>query len=340
MRKPTPTLIILLLVTLRASIAAAQPPATPPSPVTQLVPIAPVRQEPTVPATPVGPEQKRLEPFVSITGAFDSNINHDKDNVNALGGVFGAGLRYRSSSVDPALELTGEVAGHSYTNSSRWDRFSQKLIAAWQHDLPGRWKFDATGEVSLKGSTEDREISNQYVVIPRIAYRISPQTRVRAYGALRARRYDDDPDRNAFNRYVGIEFTERATADRRWEVDLRYEVNATESPRQHYERWTFGSTYSFLVSGADRIEVEVRYRMQRYPFRLVEVDDIDVPRRDHRWIPKITWARPLGSGLHVRAGYTAETRMSNDLDREFTAHLFSVTFIRYWGQAASQSENR
>jgi hypothetical protein len=70
--------------------------------------------------------------------------------------------------------------------------------------------------------------------------------------------------------------------------------------------------------------------MQRYPFRLVDVDDTDVQRRDHRWIPRVTWTRPLTGGFEMRAGYTLETRTSNDPSREFTAHLVTVTLIRYW----------
>ena len=160
---------------------------------------------------------------------------------------------------------------------------------------------------------------------PGIPLRIAPFAR-----ALQARRYDEDPGRNAFNRYVGVEFIERVATNRLWEVDLRYEVNETESPRQHYVRWTFGTGYSFVVARADRAEVEVRYRMQRYPFRLVDVDDLDVQRRDHREIPRITWTHPLRSNLDLRAGYTRETRSSNDPAREFTAHLVTLTLLRRW----------
>ncbi len=326
MRKPTPTLTSLILALASSSVAVVhaqgQPPQPPP-PVTQGQPATP-------PATPPEPPKKRLEPHVSLTTVFDTNIDHNRRDVDSLGAVLGAGIFYRNDPVDPTIEVNAEVAGHSYTNSERWDRFSQKVNASWEHDLPGRWSFDTTGEISLEGSTEDREISDQYLIEPRIAYRISSQTRARVYGALRARRYDEDPDRNAFNRYVGVEFMERAAGNRRWEADLRYEVNETESPRQHYVRWTFGTGYSFRMGEGDRVELEVRYRMQRYPIRLVEVDDIDVQRRDHRWIPRFTWTRPLRSNLDVRGSYTRETRTSNDLDREFTAHLFTVTLIRRW----------
>jgi hypothetical protein len=335
MRRPAWALIILfraLALSMVATVdAQAQPPQTsPPATQGRTSTSTPLGQESEPPRRPIGPARKRLEPYLSLTSVFDTNIDHDTRDVDSAGGVLGAGIVYRNSPVDPTVEINAEVAGHSYTNSSRWDRFSQKLNASWEYDLPGRWRFDTTGEISLKGSTEDRELSDQYVIIPRVAYRITSQTRVRVYGALRARRYDDDRDRNAFNRYVGVEFTERAAPDRRWEADLRYEVNETESPRQHYVRWTFGTEYSFLVADADRVNVEARYRMQRYPFRLVEVDDTDVQRRDHRWIPRISWTRPLRSDLDLRAGYILETRTSNDLNREFTAHLFTVTVIRRW----------
>jgi hypothetical protein len=334
MRKPTWALIILfhaLALSTGAVVSAqSEPPPTGPATQGDTSTSTPLEQQPELPRPPIGPARKRLEPYLSLTSVSDTNIDHNTLGVNSAGGVLGVGVVYRNNPLDPTVEVNAEVAGHSYTNTSRWDRFSQKLDASWEHDLPGRWRFDTGGEISLKGSSEDRELSDQYVIIPRIAYRITSQTRVRMYGALRARRYDEDRDRNAFNRYIGVEFTERARPDRRWEVDLRYEVNETESSRQHYVRWTFGTGYSFLVADADRVDVEARYRMQRYPFRLVEVDDVDVERRDHRWIPRISWTRPLRSNLDLRVGYTLETRTSNDLDREFTAHLFTAAVIRRW----------
>jgi len=313
MRTPTATLtFIILVVVLRTmAVVEAQSP------------------QPTLVAPPTA-SAKRLQPYVSVTSVFDTNIDHDKRDVDAIGGVLGAGIYYRNNAADPDFEVNAEVAGHSYSNSSRWDRLSQKVNASYERDLPGRWSFDTTGEISLKGSSEDRELSDQYVVIPRIAYRLSSQTRARVYGALRARRYDDDPGRNAFNRYVGVEFIERVATNRRWEVDLRYEVNDTDNARQHYQRWTFGTAYTFVVAGTDRVDVEVRYRMQRYPFRLVDVDDTDVQRRDQRGIPRITWTHPLRPNLDLRAGYVRETRFSNDPDREFTADLISLTLLRRW----------
>lgn len=289
---------------------------------------APTQPEPPKPSSQPAP--KRFQPYVSVTSVFDTNIDHNDDDVDSLGGLLGVGLRYRNNNEDRALEITGEAAGHSYTNTSRWDRFSQKLMANYDHDLPGRWSVDTTGEISLKGSSEDRELSDQYLIEPRLAYRISSQTRVRVYAAVRARRYDDNLDRNAFNRYVGVEFTERPAENRRWDVGLRYEVNETRGPRNHYVRWTLGTGYSFVVPHDNRLDVEVRYRTQRYPFRFIEVEEDDVPRRDHRWIPRLTWTRPLGSRLDLRGVYTYETRTSNDPDREFAAHLFSFGVVRRW----------
>lgn len=334
MRRPTPSLTVPFCIALAltaggAFAGAQQTPEQQPPPV-QAPPRLPAPTQPEPPKPSPQPEPRRFEPYVSVSSVFDTNIDHNRDDTDSLGGLLGLGLRYRNNVEDRAVEITGEVAGHSYTNSSRWDRFSQKLIATYDHDLPGRWSFDTTGEISLKGSSEDRELSDQYVLEPRLGFRISPQTRVRVYGAVRARRYDDNVDRNAFNRYVGVEFTERPAENRRWDVGLRYEVNETRGPRNHYVRWTLGTGYSFVVPADNRLDVEVRYRMQRYPFRTIEVEEDDVPRRDHRWIPRITWTRPLGGRLDLRGVYTYETRTSNDPDREFAAHLFSLGVVRRW----------
>ena len=315
--------ILALALTLPILVTGHSKPPVPPA--------QPPGQSPREPQPPSLPTdaRKRFEPYVAISSGFDSNVEHDTDDTDSVGGVLAGGFIFWNNPVDPTFELNAEVAGHQWSNSNQWDRLSQKVTASYEHDLPGRWSFDTTGELSFKGSSEDREISDQYVVIPRVAYRLSSQDRIRAYAGLRARRYDDDPGRNAFNRYVGVEFTERATPGRRIELDLRYEVNETENPRNHYNRWTFGVGYELPV-GTERIEAEVRYRMQYYPFREVEVDDEDVNRRDHRWIPKIAWTHPISSGLELRAGYVYETRTSNDLDREFNAHLVSIAFVRRW----------
>ena len=340
MRTTTPALTLVILGVLAAPTgigAQSRQPETSPSQAGQVPP--PVQVPPLPPPRkPESPSRsssttstpKRWEPYLAFASAFDTNIDHNKDDVDSVGAALGLGFNYRNDPSDPVFELNAEVAGHSYTNTSRWDRFSQKLNAAYELDLPGRWSFDTTGEISLKGSSEDREISNQYVVIPRLSYRTSSQTRVRVYAAARARRYEEDADRNAFNRYVGIEFTERAASDRRWDIGLRYEVNETKGPRQHYVRWTFATGYEFVLPGANRLEVEAKYRMQRYPYRMVDVDDTPQQRRDHRWIPRIAWTHPLSSGLDLRALYTRETKWSNDPDREFTADLFTLGFVRRW----------
>ncbi len=335
MRTTTSVLILAGLAVLSAA-PQANAQQTTPSQVGQLPPPVPIQPPPAPakPGPPPAPEAtraaKRWEPYVAFASAFDTNIDHNKEDVDSVGAALGIGVNYRNDPRDPVFELNAEVAGHSYTNTSRWDRFSQKLNASYEIDLPGRWGFDTTGEISLKGSSEDREISNQYVVIPRLAYRITSQTRVRVYAAARARRYEEDPGRNAFNRYVGVEFTERAAPNRRWDVDLRYEVNATEASRQHYVRWTFGTGYEFVLPGSNRLEIEAKYRMQRYPYRLVDVDDTPTQRRDHRWIPRVAWTHPVGSRLDLRALYTRESKWSNDPDREFTANLFSLGFVRRW----------
>ena len=324
MRTPTSALIAILSLVLPTTVAGQ---VKPPVPTTQ--PPGQSPREPIPPATASERAGKRFEPYVALASGFDTNLDHDGAGTDSVGGILAGGFFFRNNPSDPTFQLNGEVAAHQWMHSSRWDRFSQKVTASFDRDLPGRWSFDTTGELSRKGSSEDREISDQYVVIPRVAYRLTSQNRLRAYVGLRARRYDEDPDRNAFNRYVGIEFTERAAPDRRMELDVRYEVNEAQSQRQHYNRWTFGIGYALPV-GADRIEAEVRYRMQHYPFREVEVDDQDVNRRDHRWIPKVSWTHPISPVLDLRAAYVFETRTSNDLDREFSAHLFSVTVVRRW----------
>jgi len=287
-----------------------------------------VAQAPAIPSPAAS--SRPLSVFVTATSGADTNIDHDINNLFAYGLALGTGARYQNQPVDPSLQVDYQIAVHRYARSDRWDRLSQQLRAVFERELEGPWEIHAIGEISLKGTSEDRELSDQYVITPRLQYRIDQWRRLRPYATLRLRRYDDDIGRNATNRYVGIEFTQRSGLGDQWDLDLRLERNAARDPRQTYVRWTFSTDYMTPVTPRDRLELEVKLRQQRYTYRLVEVDDRDVPRRDYRWVPSISWVRAINSHAEVRLGYTLETRASNDPRREFTAHLMVMTATRRW----------
>jgi hypothetical protein len=263
--------------------------------------------------------------FVSSTGVYDSNINHDENPVRDYGAVFGVGTHFETDTV----EVEYEVASHNYQNTDRWDRISHSLTSSYEQKITRKLSMEAVGELALKGSSEDRELGDQYVFEPRIHYRISPSNRLRLYGAYRLRRYDENAERDANNQYVGLELRQRlgrATLD----VGYRWEENRAEGPRYTYDRQTYSAQFSTpLAGGLHRLGMEVRYRPQQYAHRFVDDEEDEGLRRDKRWVFTVGGSFVLGRNLEILPGYKFETRSSNDPEKKFGAHAAYVG-LRYW----------
>lgn len=291
----------------------------------------PVQRVPP-PSTAKAPEAgpSRFTPFTVASTVFDTNINHNEEDLDSYGMTVGAGIRFLDNPRKPTLEVQYQAGFHRYANTDRWNRLSHNVRAAWERRLHRRVVLEAVGEGSIKGSTEDRELSNQLSLSPRVEYRITPVWRVRAFGAWRLKRYPDNADRNATNRYGGLELAVRRPGIR-WSAGGRYEVNAAESSRQRYLRWTWFGDLSLPVGAWDRLEVATRYRLQRYPFRLVDVKGgPDIPRRDGRIEPEITWVHLIDADLEVRAGYAFSGRDSNDPRRDYRSHQVIASLLQRW----------
>lgn len=264
--------------------------------------------------------------FVSSTGVYESNIDHDENPIQDYGAVFGVGTHFETDTV----EIEYEVASHNYQNTDRWDRISHSLTSSYEQKITRKLSMEAVGELALRGSSEDRELGDQYVFEPRLHYRISPSNRLRLYGAYRLRRYDENPERDATNRYVGLELRQRlgtATLD----VGYRTEQNHAEGPRFTYDRQTYSAQLSTpLAGGLHRLGLEVRYRPQQYANRFVrDRHPEEGLRRDRRWIFSLGGSFALGRSLELLPGYKFETRSSNDPDKKFGAHAVYVG-LRYW----------
>ena len=272
----------------------------------------------------------RFTPFTLASTTFDTNINHNEEELDSYGIMVGAGIRFLDNPRKPSLEVQYQAGFHRYSNTDQWNRLSHHVRAAWEQRLHRRVVLEAVGEGSIKGSSEDRELSNQLSLSPRVEYRITPVWRVRAFGAWRLKRYPDSPDRNAINRYAGLELAVRHPGVR-WSAGGRYEVNAAESSRQEYLRWTWFGDLSMPVGTWDRLELEMRYRRQRYPFRLVDVKGgPDIPRYDVRVEPEVTWVHRLDEDMEARVGYAFSGRDSNDARRDYRSHQVIASLLRRW----------
>lgn len=280
-------------------------------------------------------EGKHWSFYMTFSGLFDSNINHDLDDINDYGAVGGVGIYYRNRAKNPNFEFEYEIGRQEYKNTSMWDRTSHNLRAWSENKLGKKWISTTRGEISLKGSTEDRELTNRYSVSQFFQYRLNNENRFNIGGAYRLKRYDTDGDRrNSTNPYLETSYERRFKGSRKLEFSYRYEENRARDDRFSYIRRTYGAEYVTPLFKKGRLDLEARYRPQKYA-RLVEIKlpngkKIDVPRMDKRWIYSADWRYPLSRALELGLIYKYERRDSNDPDKNFKAHAAGIVLTYRW----------
>ncbi len=280
-------------------------------------------QDPTtIPAAPSprlsAPARGPWTLFGSASNGVSSNVNFDQEDLGAYGVVLGGGVAF----VSDDFAFTYELAGHQYTNTEKWNRVSQRVEASFEKSLPGNWEFETVGQVAFKGSSEDRDIVDQDLEInPRLRYRFSPDRRVRFFTAHRLKRYNDAPETNARKHYVGAEFREALGEGRHWEAGARFETNDEDLAKGDYRRWTYWLEHGMQMTSRDTLVMQLRYRLKHYTSRVVEIEDVDHLRLDHRFVPAFAWIHAVNHRFEVRFDYTYESNYSNDPSKEYGAHL-------------------
>ncbi len=281
-------------------------------------------------ATKTAARWSRFSVSTFARSIYDSNIRHDKNNLAAYGLIGGGAARYQSRQMRAPLTATYTVAKHSYSEGAEWNRVSQDLNVVATRRLTRRLTFETIGEIALKGSSEDRDIGDQYIFLPRLSYRVNLSQRFRWYGAYRIKRYDLAPDRNAYNRYGGLEFRQDVGKAGQWELGYRYETNSARSERQSYARRTYATQYAATLLGENQIVGVMKYRTQRYDKRPVLVESVYRPRMDHRFEPSIEFLHPLSDKLLLDVSYELERRSSNDPKRGYRDHIISLSTRYRW----------
>ncbi len=275
--------------------------------------------------TPVSPAISPISAHVIASSVYDSNIERDPRPLNSYGFITGIGARYQDREIRPSVQLSYEIARHAYTHGDEWDRVSQNMNVVLARRLSRSFFLETIGEIALKGSSEDRDIGNQYIFLPRLNYRINSSHRLRVYGAYRIRRYDVDTDRDAANRYAGAEFRKAFSPRSLWESGFRYETNSAKGERRSYTRRTYFSAWTATVSRRDQLVTELEYRRQHYDKRPVKVGGIQTPRLDHRLQPSIEWVHAMGRNVGLVLDYEFEYRSSNDPSKGYRDHLLTLT---------------
>ena len=257
---------------------------------------------------------------------FDSNIDQDQKRLKSFGLVSSLGISYRDNPKRPSFRFDYEVGWHQYSRTDRWDRVSQLFVASYERRLARHLSLKTEGVASLKGSSEDRELANQYVIEEQIKYRFNRRNRIKVYGAYRVKRYDDEPLRNTINPYVGAKY-QLLMGNRSWTAGYRYDTSRPVNPRGRYIRWTYTGEFSTPLGREGSLTVGAKYQPKLYA-RLIKSGETRVPRRDEKWALSAVWEREVRKQLFFGLFYGFETQDSNLIDKQFKANQVG-THIRY-----------
>jgi hypothetical protein len=271
---------------------------------------------------------------MAIGTFFDSNITHDEEGVKSFGVVPSFGVHFRDNVEKPSFEANYEVGFHRYSGTNEYNRLSHSVEVSYRRQLAKKLYARTTGEISLKGSSEDREVNNNYVLEQQLQYRFTPSFRVAALAAYRVKRYEPiEQGSNAIDSYVGAKVEKRFAGERRFELEYRYDHNRTQDPRDRYLRRTYTAEFSTPLAFRrhDALLFQLRYSPRAYTRRLIKLANGErVGRMDHRWVFDVTYERALRPNLLMAASYGFEKRLSNDDDKLFTSHQFGLTFNFDW----------
>ena len=274
--------------------------------------------------------RRRLWFSATLATSFDTNINHDPRGVRSFGLVPSMGVHFQNSVEKPSFEMEYEIAAHSYTNSEEWDRVSHNLLMSYRKHLFGGWSTRTEGEITLKGSSEDRELNNQYTLRQQLEYRLNENNRLQLAVAYRVKRDPLDSGSNAIDPYAGARFIRKLAGNRRLALSYRYDKNRSWDPRNRYIRWAYEAEFATpIVDRRTRLNFDLTYKPRLYG-RTVRVEGERVPRRDARWIFETQLERVLRSDLRMVFVYRFERRDSNDPDKDFKSHQAGFALTYRW----------
>ena len=274
--------------------------------------------------------RRRLWFSATLATSFDTNINHDPKGVSSFGLVPSLAVHFQNDVEKPSFEIDYEVAAHNYTNSTEWDRVSHNLVMSYRKQLFGGWSTRTESEITLKGSSEDRELNNQYVLRQQLEYRVNDNSRLQLVAAYRIKRDPSDSGSNAVDPYAGVRFIQKLAGDKRLAFSYRYDKNRSWDPKNRYIRWAYEAEFATpVVDRRTRLSFDLTYKPRLYG-RTVSVDGERVPRRDGRWIFETQVERVLRSDLRLVFVYRFERRDSNDPDKDFQSNQAGFALTYRW----------
>lgn len=258
-----------------------------------------------------------------MANVYESNIEHDPEAVPSVGVVPALHLRLGLQPAGALVTVDYVLARHSYSNTERWDRTSHQVRAAYEREVAENLTSVTEAEVSLRGSSEDRDLANQVQFVQAVEWKLSRAVRAEAYGTLRYKTVPASPADRAFKPNVGLVLQRRWDSGARVEVGGRGELNMEPDARGTYRRLTLTGEVRLPLAAPDsRVEVDGTWRVRLYPNRIAEDADgdaLDLLRLDRQWSVGAAWHRPLLGRLALEVGGEVERRTSTDADKHYTA---------------------
>lgn len=265
---------------------------------------------------------------LSLLNMFDGNINHDPAPIRSYGFVPAASVGYESSA-DPRFTAGYDIATNHYTGTNEWDRISHGLRAD-VNGRAGRWRFEAGGQATWKGSSEDRELSNEFGISTRAAYRLMKGTRVIVLGMARYKQYPDDPGTSGPAPYVGGKLDQRLPGNRRLVFGYKYEERRSHQERNKYRRNGYSVEFSTPFIARDgRLTLGAVIKGQTYR-RLIKVGSVRELRHDLRSSVDAEYELPLSPRVLAQWQVGFEKRASNDAAKRFVAPSLGLNLAYRW----------
>jgi hypothetical protein len=261
---------------------------------------------------------------------FDSNFDHEPIGTKSVGLIPSVEAGYQLQKDRHRLQFQYTIGVPRYSNFSEYNRRGQYFKSAYRYTIGKGWSTETELEALLKGTNEDRELNNQYIVTQKLNYRVTKKDKLGLYGAFRLKRDSVDPNQNAKNPQIGIKYTRQLTKKMEVYGGFRYDSNIARGLRQRYIRKTYSAGADIALTKNDAIGIEFRYAPRLYG-RLIEVNGADVPRSDKKSTLDINWKHAFSSRFGIETNYQFEKRTSNDVDKIYNNHQFVISFYYRWG---------
>jgi len=266
---------------------------------------------------------------LALSNVFDGNINHDPLPVRSYGIVPAAGVRYERSGKTEFV-WGYEIASNTFTGTDEWDRISHGLYSNVERKLGSRVRVEASAAATWKGSSEDRELSNEYGASGRTTIRLLEHTRLSLGGGYRYKQYPDDPETSGPSPFAIVKVDQRFGDDRRISLGYKYQTRQSQAVRDRYRRSAYQVSFATpLAARGGRLDVGMEYRFQHYE-RLIKIGSARALRSDRRLALDASYRLPVNHRTDVVWFAGFESRDSNDEDKQYTAPAFGMTMVYHW----------